>query len=208
MSLLSSSRSTKMLKHLKSILEDLGWDTMTRESIRKRAANLLRVILTIAVMLFLGSRFFSTSLYEGEEGNSVHYLRFKVAHARNYDFVFRITENGKRIVSSSPHANLHINLALDFYEDIVLVHSEEDSFGFPDNIAVAWPRLDSPFLHSELEWLNASIRGASERWTRRRGGLFDIGRVESEFGLTLPITVEDLVDNWESVWNLRVEVEP
>ena len=180
---------------------------MISESLRKIAAKFLRFVLTMAVVLFLGSRFFSTSLSEGEEGHHMFFLSGKLALAAGFDFTFRIFENGERTVSNSLHSNLHIRMAWHFYEDIVLVHSEEDSFGFPDNVAVAWPRLESPILLQELERLNATICNASRVRRSRRDGLFDLGRVESEFGLTLPITVEDLVDNWESVWNLRREVQ-
>jgi len=87
-----------------------------------------------------------------------------------------------------------------FYTDLVFVHSEEESIGFPDYVVVAWPR-EREFSQGIVNGLHWAVnRDAGELYARP--DLLDNRRFAvtlEEFGLTYPITVEDLVDNWEKI---------
>ena len=65
--------------------------------------------------------------------------------------------------------------------DVVFVHSEAESGGFPDDVVVAWPSEDTVLF---LEFLND--------W-----GM--VLTVLEAHNITLPLTLEDLVDNWEMI---------
>ena len=97
-----------------------------------------------------------------------------------------------------------------FYTGIIFVHNEEEAAGFPDNIIVAWPRTEASRGDYDLnfsEGLIAGIHWAVDRteedlqrisWTGTTFQLRPVVTLE-EFGLTYPLTVVDLVDNWEKV---------
>jgi len=89
-----------------------------------------------------------------------------------------------------------------FYDELIFVHSEEESEGFPDNVIVAWPLY--PFTHTRLAGLNWAItrdlNEISGNPETRRNHKINL----EDFGLSYPITIEDMVDNWEkvhAVWN-------
>jgi hypothetical protein len=88
----------------------------------------------------------------------------------------------------------HINLtraispqAEGYYTAIIFVHNEEDAEGYPDNVIAAWP----------TETTHKIVEGINERITRE-GEEIDLTR----FSLEYPITVEDLIDDWENVYDL------
>ena len=88
------------------------------------------------------------------------------------------------------------------FNELVFVHNEAESRGFPDNVIVAWPR------ERTIEGLIASIHWAVNRQDGEigvRGNPIALRRpvvTLEEFGLTYPLTVEDLVSNWEKVFAL------
>ena len=83
-----------------------------------------------------------------------------------------------------------------FHDELVFVHSQEEAQGFPDNVVVAWPR-DIERTHTIIEGINwMAENNPPPLWndepTREPISLAD-------FGFTEPITIRDLVDNWEQV---------
>jgi hypothetical protein len=82
-----------------------------------------------------------------------------------------------------------------FHDELVFVHSQEEAQGFPDNVVVGWPR-DVPWIHTIIEGINWTAENDPPLWngepTREPISLAD-------FGFTEPITIRDLVDNWEQV---------
>ena len=62
--------------------------------------------------------------------------------------------------------------------DVVFVHSEAEAVGFPDDVVVGW---QSEYSELFLEWLANSLA---------------IREIE-ELDITLPLTLETLVDSWE-----------
>jgi len=69
--------------------------------------------------------------------------------------------------------------------EVVFVHTEEEAVGFPDHVKVMWP---GRLTRGALVEINDIIRRDE----------VDV----SEFGLTYPITIENVVDDWEKVFEL------
>jgi hypothetical protein len=90
-----------------------------------------------------------------------------------------------------------------FYTELVFVHSQEEAQGFPDSTIVAWPREErAPKIIHGIHW--AASR--DENSLLQPGGFGGI-RIRDpfsleDFGLTYPLTVADLVDNWEKLNDL------
>jgi len=140
--------------------------------------------------------------------------RDKFFYAGELSFQFRLIDGNS--VFWVPHIVLefvspngdHFNPALT---ELVFVHNEEEAQAFPDNVVVAWPRVlpmsrpDGEFTFSEgivrgIQWTADRTEEDldADRWTNR-----SVVTLE-QFGLTHPLTVADLVDNWEKVnelWN-------
>ena len=70
------------------------------------------------------------------------------------------------------------------YNQIVLVHSEAEATGFPENVLVAWPSV--------------GVEGLNMRVVNRREEI----NLE-DFNLSYPITAADLVDHWEWIHALE-----
>ena len=88
------------------------------------------------------------------------------------------------------------------YNDLVFVHSEVEAQEFPDNVIVAWPREDGNFAEYFVAGINIRITRTEEDLLSYRGRpMREVINID-DFGLTYPITVADLVDNWERVRSL------
>ena len=94
------------------------------------------------------------------------------------------------------------------FTELVFVHSREEAQGFNDNVIVVWP-AEGQATERRIELLNkfashtAEELGNPSRWGRHPINIED-------FGLTYPITIVDLVDNWEGilgVWNVLTDSE-
>ena len=117
-------------------------------------------------------------------------------YASGMRFEFRPVEEGEfsdswasvmlRIWNTSPNFD-------PFFTELVFVHSEAEAEGFPDNVIVAWPS----------EVTGRMIRGIHWAIERSEEDLLFNGQKQREvinladFDLSLPLTVADLVDNWE-----------
>ena len=100
-----------------------------------------------------------------------------------------------------------------FHTNLIFVRSEAKSIGFPDDVIVGWPRTIEDTGETDTDFYETLISGIhwavnrTELGLTQRGGVFD-GRLIrpivtlEEFGLTHPLTIEDLVDNWEKVSEL------
>jgi len=97
---------------------------------------------------------------------------------------------------SSPHFDPSII-------DLILVHSEDEAVGFPDNVIVAWPRTDGDNMAqgmiNGIHWaISRNERELMQRSPRSMDTRIHAMSLE-DFGLSYPLTVADLVDNWEKV---------
>lgn len=85
------------------------------------------------------------------------------------------------------------------YTELIFFHSKEEAQGFPDNVIVAWP-ADTSHTHAAMHTFNLSVMRPAEELSRREPIILE------DFGLTYPITIADLVDNWEAVVNVWLEL--
>lgn len=88
------------------------------------------------------------------------------------------------------------------FTELVLVHNEAESVDFPDNVIAAWPRESNVEglivgFHWAVNLQEEDLRGSGENRLLRRPVI-----TLDEFGLTYPLTVKDLVSNWEKVFEL------
>ena len=113
---------------------------------------------------------------------------------RDYERIVRYNE-AQRMASyagllgfdSNYGSDEYIVFAVDFFnhDDCVLVLSEAESGGYPDNVVVAWSTEDTERI---LYNLNVYILE------------HDID--PARFSLEYPVTIDDAVNNWEDVYNL------
>ena len=91
-----------------------------------------------------------------EEGPQAMIPMEKHFYARRMEFEFQVAIDGQKLISSGyvvqAFIDPHHNEFNPFYTDIILVGSEEQAQGFPDNIIVAWPTW--PDTQFALDGLN------------------------------------------------------
>jgi len=131
-------------------------------------------------------------------------------------FHFQIVINGEVVTgipaATSSWALIHpLNPDFDSsFTELVLVHNESEAQGFPDNVIVAWP-WDRPLSHDRLYLFNRAVSRTADELEPPQDAWFGREPINLEdFGLTYPITVEDLVNNWEGVigvWNALTQTE-
>jgi len=88
---------------------------------------------------------------------------------------------------------------LFFHDSIVFVHSEAEAVGFPDHVLVAWPPEYAEGILVGIYW--AVDKDEEELAKMLPSFRRDVIHLE-DFGLSYPLTVADLVDNWEKVYAL------
>ena len=131
-----------------------------------------------------------------EEARIMRLIR-KGVYGSQQHFQFQITRDGERRVVTGWSVLNIVDPSFPswhdpFYTDIVFVHTEAEALDFPDNIIVAWP-IDDPFTERTIYHIHQRVNARPE-------ATFE------GFGLTYPITVADLVDNWEKVAELMVAI--
>ncbi|MCL2841805.1 MAG: hypothetical protein FWE05_13685 [Defluviitaleaceae bacterium] len=129
----------------------------------------------------------------------------------NFWFHTQITVNGE-ILSGLAAAQIFINPAFyhfdPYFDTLILVYSEEEAQGFPDNVVLAWPMEDNWLTQEQISILNDRIMWSEElieQHTRsglRPRSVLGIEGLEERFGLTYPITTRDLVDHWQQIVRL------
>ena len=109
------------------------------------------IILTVAAIVTIYN-----IVNQKEEGPQAMIPMEKYHYPGEMEFEFQIVIDGQKSVKSGGVVHVIINPYHrefnPFYTDIILVGSEEQAQGFPDNIIVAWPTL--PFTQFALDGLN------------------------------------------------------
>jgi len=134
----------------------------------------------------------------------------KFLYARDMDFRFSIYYDGERrnwdslpvsalIGLSSPHFD-------PLYTELVFVFSENDAVGFPDNVVAAWPSNDAS--RGMIIGIHLAISGNGRISPRYEASIFADDINLEDFGLTYPLTFEQLVDDWENVAALLSYFDP
>jgi len=83
------------------------------------------------------------------------------------------------------------------FVEMVFVHNAEDAYSFSEDTLVLWP---SEYMQRQVERLNYVIQRPRTSEADHRGLTGEID-LES-FGLTYPITIETVVDEWEKIYEL------
>ena len=92
-----------------------------------------------------------------------------------------------------------------WWTEIVLVRSAAEAAGFPDHVLVAWPSEYAEGLIVGIHW--AVDKDENEVAKTIPSFRRDVIHLE-DFGLSYPLTVADLVDNWEKVYALWSNLTP
>jgi len=128
----------------------------------------------------------------------------KFLFARDMRFIFRMMVDGNsRISITGNRVEAVIRPDLPsfnpFYTDLVFVHNEAEAAGFPNNVIVAWP-WDNNWTYGLLEEITLASTLGEDQIPRNR---IDESEREvlnvADFGLSYPITITDLIENWESM---------
>jgi len=142
--------------------------------------------------------------------------REKFNYADVFDFEFHIVLDGERRVAGSRLVWFAVHpegyMFSPSFTNLVFVHNEAEAKGFPDNVVVAWPRMgERNFSEGLVKGFNWAINRGIEELTppHRTTPMRDV-IILDEFGLSYPLTVADLVDNWDKVnelWNAFTSAE-
>lgn len=145
-----------------------------------------------------------------EEEYRIMSLIRKVAYGRDlsFDFQMYIEGESRQFVGAtvSEFVRPSSHMYNPFYIEVVFVHSGAEAAGFPENVIVGWPNPDERISVSAIAQIHREVNRTEDEL-----GLFGehnrrpVVTLE-EFSLTYPITIADLVDNWEKVALLREAV--
>ena len=166
----------------------------------KRITMLVISILFVAVIVIMIGR--------NQEGVAQPMINMdKYSYANLLSFEVRMTINGYVFQSWTSVQDSIIPGSRFFdpsFNELVFVHNEAESRGFPDNVIVAWPRENA--IELLIEQLHLAVNRDANELVRLRlqRPVFSL----EEFNLTYPLTVEDLVGNWEDVFALFKSFHP
>jgi hypothetical protein len=91
-----------------------------------------------------------------------------------------------------------------FYDELVFVHDGAEAANLPDNVIAAWPTDATLGVIEGLHWAVAMNEDEIGHRDWREVISFE------DFGLSYPLTTEDLVNQWENVnelWNTLTRSE-
>ena len=155
------------------------------------------------VSLFLLCLLFVAGCQNGEDRTSSDAdgadIISRARYAKSMQFDFRMVVDEERFgrpVISDPLSMPELFGGPD-YTDFVLVYSKEEALQFPDDVVTAWPSTRTLGVINGLNWViqredpSPNIVGIT--------GDIDL----SEFSLEFPITLSDVVENWENVRELN-----
>ena len=123
--------------------------------------------------------------------------KFEYAHGMN--FHFQIAMDGVRRIN--PGLVQSVIEPFDprfdpFYDELIFVHTEACAVDFPDNVIAAWPSEIGS--QRAINSIHSVANRTAEELRIAHHAREPISSLE-DFGLTYPITIADLVDNWEKV---------
>jgi len=98
------------------------------------------------------------------------------------------------------------------FHELVLVRTEEDAQGFPNNVVVAWPRNEA-WWERFIYGINWAIQEDEDNVRMRYDGVvrwrpFGPEEFEQRFGFAYPITIDDIIKNFEQFINLYNALSP
>jgi hypothetical protein len=138
-----------------------------------------RPVILLLVLVIKAAPLQGCSLLKPPEDPPIdHELMLKMTYAIDFDFDSLFGSFG---------IDYWVGYRDGLYDEIVLVMTEQESAGYPANVNVAWP---TERTEESVDRLN--------RYIILRG--YDL----EPYSLTYPITLEDLVYDWENVDDLMM----
>jgi len=131
----------------------------------------------------------------------------KMNHAIEMMFQLDLMVDGERQIRTARENTVANPSRPNFnpvYTELIFVHSKSDAVDLPDNVIMAWPCC---FSIGVLELLNEAVNRSEDElffWARNRREVLHL----EDFGLTYPITLIDLVNNWEQVRDVWIRLTP
>ena len=164
--------------------------------------RIISIILVLIMLLIIPAL---TACNSQEEIPMENIQREKIVYALTMNFIFRMVIDGEA-------TNVGMNTLLEitqpaftdsfnpFYTDLIFVHNEAQALEFPDNVITAWPR-DDGFTESLIDWINFHIKTPYASTLGVGWSLVELPPLE-DFNLTYPITRDNLIYDWENVWDM------
>jgi len=162
------------------------------------------VLLLIIVIATFSACSTESDICDYGEEERVMDLLTKSLYGHGMLFRFRIIVDGEARIMSGSSARMRLNPRDEFhdpfYTDLIFVHNEAEAnaLDLPDNIIVAWPR-DAEWTDRLIAGIHWAVNRTEDEIPRGWGQQLRPVVTLEEFGLFYPITIEDLVDNWEKV---------
>ena len=166
------------------------------------------LILLMSATVTLSSCSVDDHDYEEEE--RIMDLLTKSRFGWGMRFEFRIVIDDEAIITFGDFITMLLDPLIDihnpFYTDLIFVHNETeaDALQLPNNIIVAWPRGGAEWTDGLIAGIHWAVSRAEDEIQQGWGQPLRPVVTLEEFGLSYPITIEDLIDNWEKVnalWN-------
>ena len=145
--------------------------------------------------------------YEEEELQAMIISSEKLLYAGETSFLIHIINNGEIIRRAHSTVFTLVHPRSPYFDpsftELVLVHNEAEAVGLPDNIIVAWP-IGGEHSQNFINGIHWAVNLDADGLIGPFGSKIRRVITLEEFGLTYPLAVKDLVDNWEKVnelWN-------
>jgi len=134
----------------------------------------------------------------------------KLRYAGDMGFRFSIVHEGERrnsFVTLAQYLTNPISPGFDpLHTELIFVLSENDAVGFPDNVVAAWPSNDAS--RGMIIGIHLAISGNGRISPRYEARILADDINLEDFGLTYPLTFQQLVDDWENVAMLLSHFDP
>ena len=175
---------------------------------KKKSYTKLLTAVTVALVLSLSTLFLGCNNKESSE--DMVSLE-KILHAHTLDFDFRIMVDGEQLDVPRSQMTNEVTIRVrpvnsdtfdPSYTDLIFVYTEEEALEFPDSVVTAWPTVETLKRINRFNWAWQD-RDVSQTSVRdAEGNIVDV-----ELSLEFPITLTDVMENWEDVYNLAVWTE-
>jgi len=167
-----------------------------------------KVIIGVATMILL--LITVVAVHRGIEARRIEvrvgplcHMADKISYVTRLSFDVRMVEDGL-ISNILLHHRIcpYSSQFTPFFTDLVLVNNKAESESFPDYVIVAWPRMgETNFSERLVDGINLQANPDSSMHIRPYGETRDIVTLE-DFELIYPLTIADLVSNWEKIYAL------
>jgi len=137
-----------------------------------------------------------------EERQQSFRLWLMMRHVEEMMFEFRAIEDGEK--RSLTWVSAKIGDPHSFFTDVVFVYNSAEAQYFPYNVVVAWPS-ENHYTEGMLTGINLLLSPENIPVPYYVPIRFTF--TMEDFGLTYPLTITDLIDNWDKVFTLWANMD-